>query len=142
MKTLLKNISSSVTSSSVPEDELELINRHTIRPFTSDEVFCFTITLCDNEVDRDLERFSVEALVKLSALFDGRTGITDHNMKSECQTARIYKTWIEESESETTSAGEKYTCLKARAYIPRTPKNEELVNQIEAGIRKETGGNI
>ncbi len=138
MNTLYKNISSSVVADTAAEDELELINRHTIKPLTADEVFCFTLTLCDNEIDRDFERFSVASLVKLAAMFDGRTGITDHNMKSDCQTARIFKTWIEESESEITSTGEKYTCLKARAYMPRTPKNEELVRQIEAGIKKET----
>ncbi len=138
MQTLLKNISGSITADIAAEDELMLINKHTIRPLTADEVFCFTLTLCDNEVDRDFDRFSIPALIKLAAMFDGRTGITDHNMKSECQTARIFKTWVEESERETTSAGEKYTCVKARAYMPHTPKNEELVTQIEAGIKKET----
>lgn len=138
MKTVYKNISGSITADGQAADELELINRHTIKPMAEDEVFRFTLTLCDNEVDRDGERFSIPALIKLAAMFDGKTGITDHNMKSECQSARIFKTWIEESESETTTAGEKYTCLKARAYMPLTPKNEELVRQIEAGIKKET----
>ena len=138
MKTVYKNISGSITAGIDTADELELINRHTIKPMSEEEVFRFTLTLCDNEVDRDGERFSIPALIKLAAMFDGKTGITDHNMKSECQTARIFKTWIEESESEITSAGEKYTCLKARAYMPLTPKNEELVKQIESGIKKET----
>ncbi len=138
MKTVYKNISGSITAGDSAADELELINRHTIKPLTEEEVFRFTLTLCDNEVDRDGERFSIPALIKLASMFDGKTGITDHNMKSECQTARIFKTWIEESETESTSAGEKYTCLKARAYMPLTPKNEELVKQIEAGIKKET----
>ncbi len=138
MKTLYKNISGCVTADTAAEAELELINRHTIKPLTADEVFCFTLTLCDNEIDRDCERFSVASLVKLATLFDGRTGITDHDMKSDSQTARIYSTWIEESEDELASTGEKYTCLKARAYMPRTPKNEEVIKQIEAGIKKET----
>lgn len=138
MQTVFKNIAGSITPDTAVSDELELINRHTIRPLNEDEVFCFTITLCDNEIDRDSEKFTVDALIKLASMFDGKTGITDHNMKSENQTARIFRTWIEESEDELTSTGEKYTCLKARAYMPLTPKNEELVAQIEAGIRKET----
>lgn len=138
MQTVLKNISGSITPDTAVNDELDLINRHTIRPLTEDEVFCFTLTLCDNEIDRDSEKFTVDALIKLASMFDGKTGITDHNMKSENQTARIFRTWIEESEDELTSTGEKYTCLKARAYMPLTPKNEELVAQIEAGIKKET----
>ena len=120
------------------EKELELINNYTTSPLKEEDIYTFTVTLCDNEIDRDFERFSVPSLVKLASMFDGRTGITDHNMKSDCQTARVFKTWIEESEDEITSTGEKYTCLKARAYMPLTPKNEELVRQIEAGIKKET----
>lgn len=138
MQTVLKNVSGSIAADIAATDELELINKYTIRPLKEDEVFCFTLTLCDNEIDRDSERFTVGALIKLAALFEGKTGITDHNMKSDNQTARIFRTWIEESEDETTSTGEKYTCLKARAYMPLTPKNEELVAQIEAGIKKET----
>ncbi|MBQ5824703.1 MAG: hypothetical protein IIW48_07830 [Clostridia bacterium] len=138
MQTVSKNISGSIAADIAAADELELINKYTIRPFTEEEVFCFTLTLCDNEIDRDFERFTVDALIKLSTMFEGKTGITDHNMKADNQTARIFRTWIEESEDETTSTGEKYTCLKARAYMPLTPKNEELVAQIEAGIKKET----
>lgn len=46
--------------------------------------------LCDNEIDRDGERFSLEALEQLKALFVGKTGIFDHDPKGENQTARIY----------------------------------------------------
>ncbi len=138
MQTVLKNIPGNIAAATAAADELELINKYTIRPFEENEVFCFTLTLCDNEIDRDYERFTVDALIKLSAMFEGKTGITDHNMKTDNQTARIFKTWIEESEDEITSTGEKYTCLKARAYMPLTPKNEEIVAQIESGIKKET----
>lgn len=138
MQTVSKNIPGDIAAATAAADELELINKYTIRPFKEDEVFCFTLTLCDNEIDRDYERFTVDALIKLSAMFEGKTGITDHNMKTDNQTARIFRTWIEESEDEITSTGEKYTCLKARAYMPLTPKNEELVAQIESGIKKET----
>ena len=55
MKTLYKNIPGCVTADTAAEDELELINRHTIKPLTADEVFCFTLTLCDNEIDRDCD---------------------------------------------------------------------------------------
>ena len=55
MQTVFKNIAGSITPDTAVSDELELINRHTIRPLNEDEVFCFTITLCDNEIDRDSE---------------------------------------------------------------------------------------
>ncbi len=138
MKPLYKNMFNSVNGAQPAEDELELINRYTVKPLTADEVFCFTVTLCDNEVDRDFERFSVDALRALAPMFEGKTGITDHRMQAENQNSRIFKTWIEESETEKTTLGENYTALKARAYMPRTPKAEQFIAEIKAGIKKET----
>lgn len=137
MKQLYKNIFNSVNGSDVQEDDLALINRYTVKPLTADEVFCFTVTLCDNEVDRDFERFSVETLRALAPMFEGKTGITDHRMQADNQNSRIFKTWIEKSENEKTSLGENYTALKARAYMPLTPKSTEFIAQIKAGIKKE-----
>lgn len=139
MEKLQKNAPSGVECSFIPTDnDLELINRYTVKELKADEVFCFNLTLCDNEIDRDFERFSVEALTALAPMFEGRTGIADHSMKTENQHSRIFRTWIEESEIRKTSTGENYTALKARAYIPITPKSEELIEQIKSGIKKET----
>ena len=139
MEKLQKNAPSGVECSFIPtENDLELINRYTVKALEADEVFCFNLTLCDNEIDRDFERFSVEALTALAPMFEGRTGIADHSMKTENQHSRIFRTWIEESEIRKTSTGENYTTLKARAYIPITPNSEELIEQIKSGIKKET----
>ncbi len=138
MKPLYKNMFNSVDGAAPQEDDLTLINRYTVNPLTSDEVFCFTVTLCDNEVDRDFERFSIDALRALAPMFEGKTGITDHRMQAENQNSRIFKTWLEESENEKTSLGENYTALKARAYMPLTPGAAEFIAQIKSGIRKET----
>lgn len=139
MEKLQKNAPLGVEHSFIPtENDLELINRYTVKALEADEVFCFNLTLCDNEIDRDLERFSVEALTALAPMFEGKTGIADHSMKTQNQHSRIFKTWIEESEVRKTSTGENYTALKARAYIPITPKSEELIEQIKSGIKKET----
>lgn len=139
MEKLQKNAPSGVEHSFIPtENDLELINRYTVKELKADEVFCFNLTLCDNEIDRDFERFSVEALAALAPMFEGRTGIADHSMKTENQHSRIFKTWLEESEVRQTSTGENYTALKARAYIPVTARSEELIEQIKSGIKKET----
>lgn len=139
MEKLQKNAPSGVEHSFIPtENDLELINRYTVKELKAHEVFCFNLTLCDNEIDRDFERFSVEALATLAPMFEGRTGIADHNIKTENQHSRIFKTWLEESEIRKTSTGENYTALKARAYIPVTAKSEELIEQIKSGIKKET----
>ena len=117
--------------------DLECINQYTRRPFTEQEVYTFSVVLCDNEIDRDFERFSVEALHTLSQLFLGKTGIFDHNMKTGNQAARIYDTAMETMEEKMTSYGEPYTRLVAKAYLPRCEKNTDLIMEIESGMKKE-----
>lgn len=118
-------------------EDIDLINRFTVNPLTADEVFCFNITLCDNEIDRDFERFSLKAIEALSEMFVGKTGIMDHNPKSENQSARIFKTWVEQDADKQTTSCEPYTALRARAYMPITEKNKDIITEIKAGIKKE-----
>lgn len=121
----------------VSEEELALINQYTRRPMTGAEVYVFTVVLCDNEVDRDHERFTVEALRQLAQLFLGKTGIFDHSAKTEHQAARIFDTWLEEDETRLTTDGEVYTRLLAKAYLPRSEKTSQLMLEIDSGIKKE-----
>lgn len=116
---------------------LQQLNAFTRREHTEDEVYLFTVTLCDNEVDRDGERFSLKALSELEKLFVGKTGIFDHNAKGANQTARIFATELVEAPDITTTAGECYTTLKANAYMIRTASNADLIKEIDGGIKKE-----
>ena len=72
----------------LPQD-LEMINKLTRRNFSEDEIYTFNVVLCDNEIDRENEKFTNEALDKLCELFVGKTGIIDHTPSSKNQTARI-----------------------------------------------------
>ena len=118
-------------------EDMEAINRYTRRAYQPEEVYTFSLVLCDNQVDRDYERFAVESLEKLKELFLGKTCILDHERKSANQTARIFQTALEEVPGETTQAGEKLVRLTARAYLPRTKGNQETIELIESGILKE-----
>ena len=93
--------------------------------------------LCDNEIDRDGERFSLEALEQLKALYVGKTGIFDNDTKGENQTARIYAAELVQEPERVTSAGEVYTFLKGHAYMVRTDANRDLIREIDGGIKKE-----
>lgn len=125
-------------TSGVPsEEELKAINRLSRRNLSSDEVFVFSVILCDNEIDRDFERFSVEALDKMAQLYVGKTGIFDHSMKGRDQVARIFHCEVERPAGQTTRCGEAYVRLKARAYMPKTEKNRDMILEIDAGIKKE-----
>lgn len=118
-------------------EALEKLNRFTRREHTADEVYLFEVTLCDNDIDRDQERFSDEALSEMAALFVGKTGISDHDLRSGSQTARIFDTKVVPDVSRKTRDGRPYIALKASAYMVRTGSNADLIREIEGGIKKE-----
>ena len=119
------------------EKALEKINQFARKPLSAEQVYCFSVILCDNEIDRDNEKFSIKSLNVLSKLFIGKTGIFDHNPKGENQTARIYDTEVRTYADRTTKDGEQYTALIGYAYMLRTDKNKDLIMEIDGGIKKE-----
>ncbi len=122
----------------IPSDEdMDLINNHTLRKLSKDEVFTFSVILCDNNIDRDFERFDEESLKTLEKLFVGKTGILNHSMKSEDQSCRTYKTELVYDNSRTVANGDSYIGLKAWCYTVKSDKNENLIRDIESGIKKE-----
>lgn len=110
--------------------QLETINALAKTRLTGEQVYVFSLRLCDDQVDRDYERFDREALSGLARLFLGKTGVVDHNWSSEKQIARVFETQVVEEQ------GVFY--LKAWAYIRRGGANDEVIADIEAGIKKET----
>ena len=121
----------------VTPQELEQINAMSRRELGEEEVYLFCVRLCDNEVDRDGERFSAQTLEELAPMFVGRSGIFDHNWSAKGQMARVYRCEVVREEGVMTQAGECYCWLKGYAYILRSEGSAELIEQIEAGIKKE-----
>ena len=117
--------------------DLWLINAYERRKLTSDDAYVFTIKLCDNDVDRDGERFTVESLNMLKELFVGGMGIVDHNPKNKNITARILKCDVKQVPTRTTATGECYYYLTARAYVKRSAESEKLISSIESGELNE-----
>lgn len=109
--------------------ELEKINRQTLRPLSAEEVFVFRIAACDDQVDRDFERFTERTLHELAELYVGKTVVMDHNWTAKGQTARIYAAEVEQLE------GRK--ALVLRAYMLRSAQTEEMIAAIEGGILRE-----
>lgn len=122
---------------SVSDGDLTLINRLAKAKLTAEQVYTFAVRLCDNEVDRDFERFDEESLSGLGDLFLGKTGIFDHQWTAAGQTARIYRTELVREPVMKTAAGDGYCYLKAWAYLLRSEKNRNLIEEIEGGIKKE-----
>jgi hypothetical protein len=119
-----------------PEKDIALINQYAHKELTPKGVFCFPVNLCDNDVDRDTERFTEASLEKLAKLFVGKSGILDHRWSAEKQVARLYRCEVEKT-SEKNTLGESLTVLRGSAYMLRNETNTPLIEAIEGGIVKE-----
>ena len=114
----------------VPDaQQLQKINALAKGTLTAEQVYVFSVRLCDDQVDRDFERFDTEALPVLAKLFVGKSGIVDHKWSAGSQLARIFDTEILTEEG--------VTGIKAWAYIRRGGAGDEWIADIEAGIKKE-----
>lgn len=122
----------------VPEEgEMALINRLTRRELMADEVYTFALRLCDNDIDRDFERFDDNTLDELAPLFVGTSGVFDHQWSARGQTARIYRTEVVGGDGNLTADGRPYRFLKGWAYMMRTGENTPLIAEIDGGIKRE-----
>ena len=121
---------SCVGNSGVPTAaQLDAINAQAKAKLTEEQVYVFSLRLCDDQVDRDGERFDTAALPELAKMFIGKTGIVDHKWSADSQVARIFETQV------VCEAGVSY--IKAWAYIRRGGDAEQVIADIEAGIKKE-----
>lgn len=119
-----------VQSSGVPTAaQLEAINAQAKAKLTAEQVYVFSLRLCDDQIDRDVERFDTAALPGLAKLFIGKTGIVDHRWSSDNQVARIFAAEVVREDQ--------VSFIKAWAYIRRGGAADEIIADIEAGIKKE-----
>jgi predicted DNA binding CopG/RHH family protein len=117
--------------------DLDLINQYTRAPLTADQVYTFKLQLCDNEIDRQYDQFTPNALNQLAALFIGKTVGFNHSWNAKDQTARIYSTTVESVQGKSTSNGQPYQRLIAMAYMLNRPSNEDTIASLDGGILKE-----
>ena len=109
--------------------QLGAINALAKAELAAEQVYVFSLRLCDDQVDRDFERFDTEALPVLAKLFIGKTGIVDHRWSSDHQIARVFAAEVVRED--------RASYIKAWAYIRRGGSNDEVIADIEAGIKKE-----
>jgi hypothetical protein len=119
-----------VLTSGVPTAvQLEAINAQAKGKLTAEQVYVFSLRLCDDQVDRDFEKFDTAALPGLAKLFIGKTGVVDHKWSADSQIARIFGAEVVKEEG--------ISYIKAWAYIRRGGHGDEVIADIEAGIKKE-----
>ena len=126
-----------ILKSVATNEDLAKIQQFSRRELLPEEIYVFNVDLCNNDVDRDFEKFSVETLKQMAELFVGKTGIFDHSMKSADQTARIFDAFVEKVNGKKTADGEDFYSLKAKAYMLNNEQNRSLIDSIDAGIKKE-----
>ena len=125
----IKKASEAVSSGIPTAVQLAAINAQAKAKLTEEQVYVFSLRLCDDQIDRDYERFDTAALPGLAKLFIGKTGIVDHCWSSENQVARIFETQVVQENG--------ISYIKAWAYIRRGGSNDDIIADIEAGIKKE-----
>ena len=122
--------STEVMTSGVPTAvQLEAINAQAKGKLTAEQVYVFSLRLCDDQVDRDFEKFDTAALPALAKLFIGKTGVVDHRWSADNQIARIFGAEVVREDG--------ISYIKAWAYIRRGGHGDEVIADIEAGIKKE-----
>lgn len=114
------------------EDELAAINRMSLRELGAEDVFTFRLAACDNQVDRDSERFSDGALEQMAGLYPGKPVLLDHNWSAKDQCARVYGAQVE---TDPVRAGVKRLILSC--YIPRLNTTRAQIEAIETGLKRE-----
>lgn len=118
-------------------NDLALINSVAHKNYSADEVYIFSVVLCDNDVDKDFEYFDSDTLEKLAGMFVGVMGIYDSDPFKENQNPRIYRCRTEKLSTKQTAYGAEYVRLVADAYIPVSEANKNLISTIDSGIKKE-----
>lgn len=121
-----------VEKQTASEADLAAINRHTLRELGAEEVFTFRLAACDNQIDRDTERFSDGALEQMAGLFPGKPVLLDHNWSAKDQCARVYGAQVE---TDPVRAGVKRLILSC--YIPRLNTTKAQIEAIETGLKRE-----
>lgn len=119
-----------VKGEAVSEAELELINRQTLRTLSAEDVYTFKLAACGNRVDRDIERFTDQALTDMAELYVGKTVISDHKWSSGGQIARVYAASVEAE----VDGGKR---LVLSCYLPKNEANGPVIDAIDAGILRE-----
>ena len=129
MEQILKSVC--LEKGALDEGELALINAQTLRELGADEVFTFRLAACNNQVDRDYERFTEATLAEMAEKFVGCPVLRDHKWSADAQTARVYAGAVEDG------PGEGVRRLVLRCYMVRTEQTAPTIAAIEGGILRE-----
>lgn len=116
----------------VSEEDLQLINqRYALAPLSEDQVYVRRLAVCNDAYDRTGERFPRFYLERFAQTLPGKPLLAHHN-KGQFPLGRFYKAEVLTEPGE--EGGPPVTWLYCWAYLVRTPGNEEIRTQVDAGV--------
>lgn len=124
------NKAAETTAAVISEADMSAINAQARATLNQEDVYVFRCEACNDQVDRDFERFTLNALNGLSKLFVGKTVIVDHRWQAENQMARIYRSEVEPAEDGRHR-------LVNYCYMLRLDCTKDVIALIEGGIYRE-----
>lgn len=110
-----------------------------IKPLVADEVtpeqlYIFTLHMCNNEIDSDFDRLTPEFLTQFAEHINAGTAplIKDHMWSSDGQIGRVYR--AEVLSDGVNSLGETFTYVLGYAYVAA---DSEIVPRVKLGLLSE-----
>jgi hypothetical protein len=105
-----------------------LINRHSLKPLAATDVETYTFRVCNDQVDRDGERFSLEILHDFADSLPGK-GLLEAHEWGAPGVGMFYKAWVENLDG--------VNWVMAKCYLPRAAKDSaDAITKIDSGIAK------
>ena len=123
-------------SNEVSDEDLELINKHTLITLNKEDVYTFKVQICDNDVDRVGDKMTDDFIKQVAEHITGVTGLKDHDWNVENQLARLYDAEVVTDDTNVTVLGEPRKYVLGKAYT--LSKNKDFIDNINAGLLKET----
>lgn len=111
-------------------DEITSVQKEMIKRFLPREerngyinwrdYYVFKIILCNNDVDKDHDKFSIPALYQIRDMAIGKNGILDTMPNKENNIARIFDCSVEYDKGKTTIDGEPLLYVQAYAFLDKS----------------------
>jgi len=108
------------------DQDLDAINRHTLKPVTKDDIAVFRMDLCNDQVDRHFSRFPQKELRAINDMIVGKPLMELHDTHGRQPLGKFFQSRMNKDGGNVS--------VQPDCFILRTPANEEMIRNIEAGI--------
>jgi hypothetical protein len=115
-------------------DDLDLINQFTKRKFSADELYVGSMLLCNTEVDRSFERFTLDGLGQFQQTIVGKSLLIGHDHQAAPEGLFFDAAIAQDGSGKKDLSGSDVQHLAASFYLVKTKQNEHLRAQIDGGV--------